>query len=259
MKAALVLICLCCSMPAWALKVVWHQVPSPAQTALLAAAPDLQPAEMGEVHLFWRPEAYLQQRDRLQQPALVLMAYPGQVALRPQDQALFWAPDLGRQLQLAQQLRPRLQRVGVITRPSTMPLVRAVQAAHPGIEWQVVEVGLPLPVRVLTELVAQVDVLIAVPDDQLFSPELARLLLTTAYRQQKAWVGPNEAFVKAGAAATWQVAREALIAAVADDLAYWSQHRRWRGSRQLPTDDLVINAPVIRSLGLRQPRMERQP
>lgn len=264
MKTVLVLLSLLCPLPAWALMVTLHEVPPTAEAALRTAWPQLEPVAAGAasatrsaVHLFWRAETYQLQQHRLDRPALVLMAYPGQAPLRAQDTALYWAPDLQRQLALAETLHPRLQRVGVITRAATRPLVDAAQRARPDIQWIVLDVELPLKPREVAALAAQTDVLIAVPDEMLFSPALARVLLTTAYRHRRAWIGPNAAYVRAGAAATWQVSRTALTAAVVDALRHWDRHQRWPGSRTLPADERLLNRPILRSLDLRMPPEDR--
>ncbi len=110
---------LCCFiLPNWAsaAAVQMHAVPAAAATALRSALPTLQTVENdAELQLVWQAQHYQQLSAKLNTPAIVLMAYPGQVQLRPQDMALYWSPTLAQQLTLAQELNPGLKRVGVVS------------------------------------------------------------------------------------------------------------------------------------------------
>ncbi|MDO9620485.1 MAG: hypothetical protein Q7I91_01120, partial [Moraxellaceae bacterium] len=101
-----------------------HAVPAAAATALRSALPTLQTVENdAELQLVWQAQHYQQLSSKLNTPAIVLMAYPGQVQLRPQDMALYWSPTLAQQLTLAQELNPGLKRVGVVLTSATLSLL----------------------------------------------------------------------------------------------------------------------------------------
>lgn len=253
---------LCCFMlPSWvgATALQIHTVPAAAVSALRLALPNVQAVDSdAELQLVWQAQHYQQLSAKLNSPAIVLMAYPGQVALRPQDMALYWSPTLAQQLLLAQELKPSLKRVGVVLSTATLSLLPALaqNAKAQGIIVESLVLNGDINSRRLAQFMQSVDVLLAVPDEQLFSPVNAKLLLLPSYRLNRPWVGPNAAFVQAGAVATQQVSRAALIAAISDAISHWQQHKRLPASRVLVADEVVVNAPVLRSLGLRQPRQK---
>ncbi|MDP1540663.1 MAG: hypothetical protein Q8L72_08435 [Moraxellaceae bacterium] len=246
-------------LPNWvqASAVQMHAVPAAAVSALRSALPTLQTVDSGaELQLIWQAQHYQQLSAKLSTPAIVLLAYPGQANVRPQDMALYWSPTLAQQLQLAQELNPGLKRVGVVLSPATKALFeafkQAVQAQSIVVESLVIDGD--INTRQLAAFMQSVDVLLAAPDEQLFSPINAKLLLLPSYRLQRPWVGPNAAFVQAGAVATQQVSRATLINAISSAISHWQQHKNLPASRVLSADEVVVNAPVLRSLGLRQPR-----
>lgn len=253
---------LCCFiLPNWAsaAAVQMHAVPAAAATALRSALPTLQTVENdAELQLVWQAQHYQQLSAKLNTPAIVLMAYPGQVQLRPQDMALYWSPTLAQQLTLAQELNPGLKRVGVVLTSATLSLLPelAQKAKAQGIVVESLVINGEINSRLLAQFMQSVDVLLAAPDEQLFSPLNAKLLLLPSYRLSRPWVGPNAAFVQAGAVATQQVSRAALIQAISTAISHWQQHKRLPASRVLAADEVVVNAPVLRSLGLRQPRLK---
>jgi hypothetical protein len=250
---------LCCFiLPSWAsaAAVQMHAVPAAAATALRAVIPALQTVDNNaELQLIWQAQHYQQLNAALNTPAIVLMAYPGQVTMRPQDMALYWSPSLVQQLSLALELNAGLKRVGVVLTSATLSLLpELVQKAKArGIIVESLVINGEINSRRLAQFMQSVDVLLAAPDEQLFSPLNAKLLLLPSYRLNRPWVGPNAAFVQAGAVATQQVSRAALIQAISTAISYWQQHQRLPASRVLAADEVVVNAPVLRSLGLRQP------
>ena len=253
---------LCCFiLPRWAdaASVQLHAVPPAAVTALRSVMPTLQTVENeAELQLVWQAQRYQQLSATLDTPAIVLMAYPGQVTLRPHDMALYWSPPLAQQLTLALELNPGLKRVGVVLTSDTLGLMPDVtqKAKALGIIVESLVINGEINSRQLAQFMQSVDVLLAAPDDQLFSALNAKLLLLPSYRLNRPWVGPNAAFVQAGAVATRQVSRTALILAISTAISHWQQHKRLPESRALVADEVVVNAPVLRSLGLRQPRLK---
>jgi hypothetical protein len=249
---------LCCLLwPGWASATAVHLqgVPTTAVTALRAAMPNLQPVDDGaELQLIWQAQHYQQLKASLTTPAIVLLAYPGQVKLRPQDMALYWAPTLAEQFQLAKELNPGIKRVGVVLTPATQPLLHDLKRHAIGLMIEPLLIDGDINTRQLAQFMQSVDVLLAAPDDQLFSPANTKLLLLPSYRLQRPWVGPSAAFVQAGAVATRQVSRQHLIQAIRSAIEHWQQKQTLPASRALVADEVVVNAPVLRSMGLRQPK-----
>ncbi|GAB6405458.1 ABC transporter substrate-binding protein [Pseudomonas sp. MHK4] len=123
----------------------------------------------------------------------------------PAHLSLLWSdPPLDRQLRLARVLLPQVKRVGVLYDSHSEFLLRELrQAAHPlGLEvvterWENTQDSRPLQA-----LLDNSDVLLGLDDPDLFNPKTAKNLLLSSYARQRALIGPNAGFVKAGSLAT---------------------------------------------------------
>ena len=107
-----------------------------------------------------------------------------------------------------------------------------------------------LQARDIAELAQRADLLVAVNDEQLFGSDNAKLILLTAYRHQRAWIGPTPAYVHAGAIATLTVSKSGLLSALIERVRHWQRHRRLGASQVLTADQVICNHQVARSLGL---------
>lgn len=243
------------------LQVRLIDVPDAARQMLAAQRPDVSWGGDGEpgLALAWTADA--QRRSLQQHPGLPVIALaqrgpPGHA--RPQDAWLIWAPALTQQVQLMRRLDPRLQRVGLVTRNMPQSEVDQLRRDHLDLELRLLPVRVSPDPHELSEFAAGVDMLLADNDDTLFNRDTAKYLLLSAYRRQRAWVGPTPEFVQAGAVATWSLSRQALIQAIIDQVDHWQRHRRLAGNRQLAADQLVVNAQVARALYLQVPAEGRR-
>lgn len=228
--------------------------PAAAVTALRALTSDVQwlPADSqdADLTLVWQADGYARSISLFPaQPVLLLAQSQTGLSLRSQDAALVWGPPLSQQVQLARQLLPGLRRIGVLHRGSQRAEVEALRQL-PDIEILPRLVEAPLEARVIAELAQRSDILIASNDELLFNRDSAKLVLLTAYRHQRAWIGPTPAFVTAGALATRAVGKEALLQAIVEKVRSWQRQHRLGGSQQLAADEVVCNQQVARSLGL---------
>ena len=245
----------CCGMPAGAeTRVRVLDAPAPAVAALRNLAPDIgwltDDSAAADISLVWQADNYGRQVERHpDQPVLLLAQGASGLTLRPEDAALLWGPSLAAQLQLARQALPSAQRVGILHRAGQRAEVEALKATA-GIDILSREVSPPLAARDIAELAQRVDILIAGNDEQLFSRDSAKLVLLTAYRHQRAWIGPTPAFVTAGALATRAVGKGTLLHVIVDRVRGWARQHRLGASQQLPADEVVCNRQVARSLGL---------
>lgn len=230
--------------------------PAAALAALRAGNADIDwLAEEGargsaDLTLVWGSGAYLRARSQYpDQPLLLLAQTASDATLRERDAALYWAPSLAQQLQLARTILPGLSRVGIFYRPAQRAEVDALrQLAGPALV--VRQVSAALDVRDISDLAQRVDILLASNDDFLFGRDSAKLVLLTAYRHQRAWVGPTPAFVRAGAIASLGVSKRALLQAISTKVRYWQTHGSLGVSETLMADEVVCNAQVARSLNL---------
>lgn len=251
----LLLLALLAQPAAAAVKVQVLSAPSAALSALRSGSPDVQwlaegSRESPDLFLVWQASAYAQARARAgDTPVLVLAQHPGQVSLRSQDAALYWAPALEQQIQLARQIRPGLTRIGILHRAGHTADLDALPAL-PGVNLVTRAVSGPLQARDIAELAQRADLLVAVNDEQLFGSDNAKLILLTAYRHQRAWVGPTPAYVHAGAIASMAVSKGELLAALIERVRHWQRSRRLGASQVLTADQVICNHQVARSLGL---------
>lgn len=212
---------------------------------------DVAPVADADITLVWQSEGYARATSQFsQQPILLLAQSQAGLVLRSQDAALIWAPALAQQVQLARQIRPGLQRIGILYRQAQRAEIEALLQKGGSVAILARAVDGDLSARAISELAQRVDILIASNDEQLFNRDSAKLVLLTAYRHQRAWIGPTPAFVSAGALATHAVAKETLLQAIVEKVRHWQQQGRLGGSMPLPADEVVCNAQVARSLGL---------
>lgn len=231
--------------------------PPAAVTALRGLAGDIEwltgdgaAIEAADLTLVWQADIYPRSVNQFpQQPILLLAQNPAGLSARSQDAVLFWGPSLAQQVQLARQISPGLQRIGILYRQTHRAEIDTLlQSAAGGILARAID-G-PPEARDVAELAQRTDILIASNDDLLFNRDSAKLVLLTAYRHQRAWIGPTPAFVTAGALATRAVAKDVLLGAIVDKVRFWQKQRRLGAAQQLPADEVVCNQQVARSLGL---------
>lgn len=204
-----------------------------------------------DLTLVWQAESYARTSGQFPaQPVLLLAQSPLGLTLRSQDAALLWGPALAQQVQLARQIRPGLQRIGILYRNAQRAEIEALLQRGGGVAIIARAVDGDLSAREISELAQRSDILIASNDEQLFNRDSAKLVLLTAYRHQRAWIGPTPAFVSAGALATHAVAKETLLQAIVEKVRHWQQQGRLGASLPLPADEVVCNVQVARSLGL---------
>ncbi len=108
-------------------------------------------------------------------------------------------------------------------------------------------------IATLTRALGYGDFLLATPDEMIFNPRTIKHILLTAYRRNRIVIGPNRAFVGAGALASTFIPLPAVVAGVGEQIAAY----RATGSLlppSYPQDFAVeINAQVARSLNIPLP------
>lgn len=263
MRSLLVLSLACVSAPAAATIIKVWGAPDAALQALRQSQPELQwlsdsASTSADVQLqvAWQQDAYQQALASNSRAPILLLSQQALPAgrLRSQDAALIWGPPLAQQVQLVRRLMPLAKRIGVLYREPLRGDDASLLAssADTGSGSQIVPllVDAPLTARAVAEAADQVDVLIASNDDRLFNRDSAKLVLLTAYRHQRAVIGPTPAFVSAGAVATQAVPKTALIAAIKARVLRWQSTGRLGESQGITQFAPVINTQVARSLGV---------
>lgn len=264
MRGLLALSLACCSASAAATVIKVWGAPDAALKALRVSQPELQwvseatssPTAEVQLQIAWHQENYQQAKAGSSRAPILLLSQQASAAgsLRSQDAALIWGPPLAQQIQLARRLMPLARRIGVLYRDTSRGddarwMASSVDTSS-GIRIVPLAVEAPLTARAIAEAADQVDVLIASNDDGLFNRDSAKLVLLTAYRHQRAVIGPTPAFVSAGAVATQAVPKSALIAAIKARVLHWQNTGRLAESQSISRFAPVINTQVARSLGV---------
>ncbi len=114
-----------------------------------------------------------------------------------------------------------------------------------------VEAG--LLVRQVAELAALTDVLLAPVNSDLFNHDNLKAVLLAAYRQNRVFIGPSPAYVRAGALASLYATPETLAADVAEAIREHQRHGHWPPPALVSHFDVITNPQVARALGLSLP------
>ncbi|WP_324730886.1 ABC transporter substrate-binding protein [Pseudomonas paeninsulae] len=124
---------------------------------------------------------------------------------RPAHISLLWSdPAPARQLRLTRLLLPQAQRIGVLYDEHSQFLLDELRRAATPLGLEIVGQAWPdsRDNRPLLALLQRSDLLFGVNDEDLFNPRTAKNLLLTSYAQQRAMIGPNSSFVRAGSLAS---------------------------------------------------------
>lgn len=193
-------------------------------------------------------------------PVLLVLPEQGSLTMGDHEAVLYWAPSWTDQLLLARRIFPSLRRVGILLdEPSDVPRARALreQAERLDIDVQYKVVDPALLIRQVAELAASNDILIAPSGSRFFTRDTLKPMLLAVYRQNRVFIGPSPAVVRAGALASLHVSPEALAAEVAERIQNRLRKGSWGPSSRITRFDVITNPQVARSLGLKLPDIEQ--
>lgn len=172
-----------------------------------------------------------------------------------QFSAVFLDQPLARQMELIRLALPDRARVGVVMGPDSQSELKAMQSAAREAKFglavekiSTAEELLPALQRVL----ADSDVLLALPDPLVFSKGTVQSLLLTTYRYQDPVIGFSQAYVKAGALAAVYTTPEQAGRQAGEMLLHALAGKSWL----LPPPEypkyfsISVNYQVARSLGI---------
>ncbi|MES2918414.1 MAG: hypothetical protein V4729_07335 [Pseudomonadota bacterium] len=202
-------------------------------------------------------EGVLAEARASQKPRLFLLPAAG-LELQPGESAVYWAPSLTDQLRLAQEIMPGLRRIGLLVAREDVARAQALRhaAAARRIDVQVREAEPALLARQVGEVAPTADLLLAPVDPRLFSRDNLKPVLLAAYRQNRVFIGPTPAWVRAGSLASLHATPQTLAADVAAAVRAWQQGGRWPVAAQASRFEVITNPQVARSMGLRLPEAE---
>lgn len=183
---------------------------------------------------------------------------PGPAAEKTHHSAIFIDQPWQRQLNLIRLALPGVERIGILLGNTSRELQAEIETAIGQQQWQaqiglVPEAGNYLgPLRRLLE---QSEVLLAVPDQQVFNRQNLQGILLTSYRREVPMIGFSPGYVRAGALAAVYSTPEQI----ATQAAHWIALLLAEPGRLLPPArhpefySVAVNHQVARSLGLRIP------
>lgn len=169
--------------------------------------------------------------------------------------AVFSHADPAVQFSLQKILLPRTRRVGVLLSSETQHLLPLLKryANTTQVSLLVEEVSDTKPLSsALAQLLARVDVVIALPDKNIFNADNARLLLMAGYRQGKPIIGPDDHWVRAGSLAAAYVPSENLIETFSSVMTRFQRTRKLSGDRY-PAFDVEFNESVAEAFSIKTP------
>lgn len=111
----------------------------------------------------------------------------------------------------------------------------------------------------IKEVLTHSDVLLALPDAEIYNSGTVKNILLTSYRLRKPVFAFSKNFVTAGAVAAVHSTTEQIAMSI-DDIVrgYFRNDGKFRQTEHYPTDfDIDINRNVIKALGLSQPNVYR--
>lgn len=191
---------------------------------------------------------------------LAILPEPDHAELQAGEGALYWAPSWADQLRLAKRIFPSIRRVGLLLEDSSeQPRARALKEYARKLDVELVtRVAEPdLVVRIVAELAGSSDVIVAPADSRLFSRHTLKPILLAAYRQNRVFIGPTPAVVRAGALASLHVSPGSLALETAERIRRYLKDGRWGPPSRISRFDVTTNPQVARSLGLRLPDQEQ--
>lgn len=178
-----------------------------------------------------------------------------QSASNPRRSAIFIDQPLSRKIRLLRVALPKYRRIGVILGPHSMKLKKDIQQAGRlgGATVYIREVKKEEElVPSLTKLLDGVDLLLAIPDKQIFNRRTARNLLLITYRQKVPLVAYSRAYVNAGAILAVYSEPEELGRHIGETIKLVATGNNWKlPAAQYPRYfSIAVNERVARSMGI---------
>lgn len=167
--------------------------------------------------------------------------------------AIYLNQPWGRQLDFLHAVLPERHRVGLLYSPDTridLPRLRQDIAARGGSL-----IAQPVPAAAmlfpsLEGVLADSDVLLAVPDSMIYSSSNIRNILLTSYRHSVPLVGLSQAYVNAGALAAIFSTPEQLAEQTGETVISFARTAQLPEPQYPATFTVAVNQQVARSLGI---------
>lgn len=166
---------------------------------------------------------------------------------------IFLDQPLGRQASLIAAALPDKRRVGVLhsATPSELSGIRREMAKHKlNLHEQTISQALPLH-DALNELLKKSEVLLALPDPEIYNSSTIRNILLATYRSGVPLIGFSAAYVKAGALCAVYSTPEQFAVQADILIRKFSETQIFPAAQYPHAFEVAVNEQVARSLGLR--------
>lgn len=194
-------------------------------------------------------------------PRLLFEELHGTAAHDPRRSALFIDQPFARQLNLCKAVIPDLRRIAVLYGPGSQAAAGPLEAAARRAAVAIVDRHLSAgsnPNAALDEILDNSELLLALPDNEVFNRYTVAGLLLTAYHHDVPVIGFSRAYVTAGAlAAVYSTPAQVGHDAAAMTLAARSAGWRLPAPRYPTSFTVTVNRQVAQSLGLKLPEDEQ--
>jgi ABC-type uncharacterized transport system substrate-binding protein len=167
--------------------------------------------------------------------------------------AIFLDQPLARQANLIVAALPGRQRIGVLYSNAQGELAQLTQVLKErklGLYEQAVSPALPLH-EALQNLLKDSEVLLALPDAEIYNSSTIRNILLATYRSSIPLIGFSSGYVKAGALCAIYSTPEQLAAQAASLIKKFSETQAIPSAQYPHEFEVAVNEQVARSLGLR--------
>lgn len=168
--------------------------------------------------------------------------------MQPQASAIFLDQPWDRQLNFIRAALPRHNTVGVLYSPDT-PIVLPRLPRGMSLNAKSVRSAETL-FDALENILGSSDVLLAVPDSDIYSGNNVRNILLTSYRHKVPLVGISQAYVNAGAIGAIFSTHEQLAEQARDMVVSFARNRRLPEPQHPASFTIALNQQVARSLGI---------
>lgn len=204
------------------------------------------------------------QQQRPRPPTLALMVTESQFAgyrdrPGPALSAVYHDPPLLHQALLGQLILPRGSRVAMLVQPGQEndfdTLIKALATRGLQARLFIVE-GDNTLIATLSRALSYGDFLLAQPDEVIYNPRTIKHILLTAYRRNRVVIGPNRAFVGAGALASTYTPMNAVIEKAVQALQAYQATGELPAPAHPEVMAVDINRQVARSLNIPLPETE---
>jgi len=165
-----------------------------------------------------------------------------------QTSAIFLDQPWGRQLSFIQAALPRHSTVGVLYSPYT-PI--ALPRLPRGLSLNAKSIrSAETLFDALENILSNSDVLLVVPDSEIYSANNVRNILLTSYRHKVPLIGISQAYVNAGALGAIFSTPEQLAAQAAEMAVSFARNRQLPAPQPPASFSIALNQQVARSLGI---------